>query len=139
MKRLNWSILVAVLAFAPVPGLAETTTKDVSKKTGEAWDTVKSYTADKKKDAMAYGRKLVRETDHEIASLERKASKASGEAKAQFQSDVKELKVKRAEAAKKLDEMGKATGAAWDEAKNGFADAYKDLHDSYQKAVKKLK
>jgi hypothetical protein len=52
---------------------------------------------------------------------------------------VKELKAKRAQASKKLDEMGKASEAAWDEAKNGFADAYKDLQDSYDKAVKKLK
>ena len=35
--------------------------------------------------------------------------------------------------------MGKATSAAWDEAKKGFADAYQDLQESYDKAVKKLK
>jgi hypothetical protein len=103
------------------------------------WEKVKSYTVEKKNEAMAYGRKLVRETDREIGSLEKKAAKSSGEAKAQFQSDIRELKAKRAAASKKLDEMGKASGAAWDEAKNGFADAYKDLHDSYNKAVKKLK
>jgi hypothetical protein len=39
---------------------------------------------------------------------------------------------------KKLDEMGKATAAAWDGAKNGFADAYKDLHDAFAKAKAKL-
>lgn len=128
MKRLNWSILAAALAFVPALALA-----------ADAWDTVKTYTVEKKDDAVAYGKKLVRQTDREIKALDRKAAKASGEVKAQFQSDVKELKVKRAEAAKKLDEMGKASGAAWDEARNGFADAYQDLQDSYHKAVKKLK
>ena len=102
-------------------------------------DNIKSYTVEKKDEAVAYGRKLVRETDREIDALERKASKASGEAKAQFRSDIKELKAKRNEASKKLDQMGKATAGAWDEAKNGFADAYKDLQDGYDKAVKKLK
>ena len=131
--------LTAVLIVAPAFALAQTTTKDVSKKAGEAWDTVKSYTVEKKNEAVTYSKKLVRDTDREIKELDRKASKASGEAKAQLQEDMKELKVKRAHAAKKLDEMGKASGAAWDEAKNGFADAYKDLHDSYNKAVKKLK
>jgi hypothetical protein len=119
--------------------MAETTTKDISKKSGEAWDTVKSYTVEKKDEAVTYGKKLVRQSDREIKELDRKASKASDEAKAQFQSDVKELKAKRKHASQKLDEMGKATAGAWDEAKNGFADAYKDLHDSYEKAVKKLK
>jgi Skp family chaperone for outer membrane proteins len=103
------------------------------------WDKIKSYSVEKKDEALAYGRKLVRQTDREIKDLNRKAAKASDEAKTQFQSDAKELKAKRRQASKKLDEMGKATSAAWDEAKNGFADAYKDLQDSYEKAVKKLK
>jgi cell envelope opacity-associated protein A len=105
----------------------------------DSWDNVKSYTVEKKDEAMAYGKKLVRQTDREIKDLERKAAKTSDEVKANVQSDVKELKVKRKEAAQKLDAMGKATGAAWDDAKDGFADAYKDLQDSYHKAVKKLK
>jgi len=103
------------------------------------WDKVKSYSVEKKNEAVAYGKKLVREADRGIKNLERDAGKQSDEAKANFQKDVKELKVKRAEASKKLDEMGKASSAAWDEAKSGFADAYKDLHDSYDRAVKKLK
>ena len=105
----------------------------------DTWEDVKSYTVEKKDDAVAYGKKLVRQTDREIKDLDRKASKASDEAKAQFQSDMKELKAKRKQAAKKLDEMSKASSGAWDDAKNGFADAYKDLHDSYDKALKKLK
>jgi hypothetical protein len=127
MMRLSSAVAV-LLALACGPAAA-----------ADAWDNVKSYTVEKKDEAVAYGRKLVRQTDREIKDLDRKASKASDEAKAQFQSDVKDLKVKRREASKKLDAMGKATASAWDEAKNGFADAYKDLQDSYEKAVKKLK
>ena len=101
-------------------------------------DDIKSYSVEKKNEAVAYGRKLVRETDRELKELDRKASRSSDEAKAQFKSDMKELRAKRAQASKKLDEMGKASGDAWDQAKNGFAEAYKDLQDSYHKAVKKL-
>jgi len=128
MKRLKLSILAVTLALVPALALA-----------ADSWDTVKGYTVEKKNEALAYGKKLVRQTDREIKELDRKAAKASGEAKAQFQSDMRELKVKRKQASQKLDEMGKATGAAWDEAKNGFADAYKDLRDSTDRAVKKLK
>jgi hypothetical protein len=103
------------------------------------WDDIKSYSVEKKNEAVAYGKKLVRETDRGIRDLEREAGKQSEEAKANVRRDVKELKAKRAQAAKKLDEMGKASSAAWVEAKNGFADAYKDLQDAYQKAVRKLK
>ena len=124
---LRIAMLIALLG--AVPAMAAT----------DDWEKIKSYTVEKKDEAVAYGRKLVRQTDREIKELDRKASKASDEAKAQFQSDAKELRAKRREASKKLDEMGKASSAAWDEAKNGFADAWKDLHDSYEKAVKKLK
>ena len=103
------------------------------------WDKIRSYTVEKKNEAVAYGRKLVRQTDRELRQLERKASRASGEAKVQFQSDLQELKAKRKQASHKLDEMGKATATAWDEAKNEFADAWKDLQGSYEKAVRKLK
>jgi len=129
-------LLAALLSGA---ALAQTTTGDVSKKTAEAWATVKSYTAERKDDAMAYGRDLVRETDRQIAALEGQAAKASGEAKVQLEKELKALKAKRKLAAKKLDEMGKAGGAAWDEAKNGFADAYRDLERSTERAAKKLK
>ena len=131
-------LMLCLLALAQ-PAVAQTTASDVSKKAAEAWNTVKSYTVEKKNDAVAYGRKLVNGTDRQIKSLERRAAEASGEAKVQLDSDIQELKAKRAAASQKLDAMGKATGAAWDEAKDGFADAYKDLQDSYERARKKLK
>jgi len=129
--------LLAALLSGAAP--AQTTTGDVSKKTADAWATVKSYTAERKDDAMAYGRDLVRETDRQIAALEGQAAKASGEAKVQLEKELKALKAKRKLAAKKLDEMGKAGAAAWDETKNGFADAYRDLERSTERAAKKLK
>ncbi|MGH8724810.1 MAG: hypothetical protein ACREU1_08110 [Burkholderiales bacterium] len=141
MRLLGLNIITVVLAavLGQPPALAQTTAKDVSKKTAEAWDTLKSYTVDKKNDAVGYGRKLVRDTDRKIKELEGKAAKASGEVKAQYDREIKDLKARRAKASKKLDEMGKATGAAWDSAKDGFADAYRELHEAYDKAAAKFK
>lgn len=128
-SMLRAAILAAFLAAALIrPALA-----------ADDWDRIKSYSVEKKNEAVGFGKKLVRQTDREIKQLERKAARTSEEVKANVRSDVKELKAKRAEASRKLDEMGKATAGAWDEAKNGFADAYRDLHDSYEKAVRKLK
>jgi hypothetical protein len=141
-RALSTAVLATFLAVLAQPGApagAQTTAKDVSAKSVEAWDTLKAYTAEKKNDAVAYGKKLVRESDAEIKKLEAKSSKVSGEAKAKYEQAIKDLKAKRAEAASKLAEMGKASGSAWDSAKNGFADAYKDLHDSFEKAAAELK
>lgn len=130
MRQTCLAMAAAILVHAPA--MAETTAKDVS-------DTVQAYTVEKKDQALAYGKKVVREADRKIGELEKDAAKAKGEIKAEYQKDIKELRAKRAQAARKLDEMGKASAAAWDDAKTGFADAYKDLHQAYNRAVAKLK
>ena len=79
MRRMVLGIIatavLAVTAHQP-PVVAQTTAQDVQKKTADAWDTVKSYSIEKKKDAVAYGKKLVRESDAKIKGLENKAAKA---------------------------------------------------------------
>ena len=42
-------------------------------------------------------------------------------------------------AAAKLDKMEKDSGSAWNDAKQGFADAYRDLQNAYDKAVGQFK
>ena len=121
------AVLAAVLA---LPALADTT-KDV--------DTLKSYSVEKKNEAVAYGKKLINAADRDIKKLERSAAKASDDTKAQFAQDAKDLKATRDAAKQKLDDMGKASGEAWDGTKTAFADAYKDLRDGVANASKKLK
>lgn len=118
----------AVGLFTPKPVLA-------ASQVGEAWDQVKTFTVEKKQAAVEYGKNLVRETDEKIQELEVQAAKSSGEAKAAQERSLEELKAKRAETANKLDDMSKASGSAWDATKQGFADAYKDLSQSFNRAV----
>src|SRR5215471_21288669 len=141
MRQLGMAVIAVVLAvlFHQPTARAQTTAADVEKKTGEAWDTVKSYSVEKKNDAVAYGRKLVRESNNQIKGLEKKAAQASGDARARYNREITDLKAKSKNASKKLDEMGKATGAAWGDAKNGFADAYRDLSQSFEKAAAQFK
>ena len=121
--------LAAVLAaFLALPAFADTSV-----------DTIKSYSVDKKNEAVAYGKKMMKAADRDIKKLERAASKASDETKAQFQQDLKDIKATRAAAASELDKMGKASGEAWDGTKTAFADAYKDLRDGVTRTANKLK
>jgi len=127
--------LAAVLAaFLALPAFAET-----SKQTGETVDKIKSYSVDKKNEAVAYGKKVMKAADRDIKKLERAASKASDDTKAQFQQDLKDIKATRTAAANELDKMGKASGEAWDSTKTAFADAYKDLREGVANASNKLK
>ena len=128
----------AVAALRPGAGGAQSA-KDVKDKTAEAWEALKAYTHAKQNDAVAYGKKLMKETDDQIKQLQARASRASGDAKVEYDKQVKALKAKQAEAGKKLSAMGKATAASWDTAKQGFADAYKDLQSAYERAAAQWK
>ncbi len=121
------------------PALAQTTGKDVKQKTGEAAEAIRDYTVERKDQAVAQARKLSNDLEARIKQLERKASRASGEAKTTAQKQLDELRDKRAQTKKKLAEMKDASSASWDTAKQGFVDAYRDLRQAYDRAAGELK
>jgi len=118
---------------------AAQTATDVEKKAGESRDSLDAYGHAKKNDAVASGKKLLSDMDSKIKQLEEKASKTSGDTKAAYEKEIKTLKAKRNETAKKLAEMEKSSASSWDSTKQGFSNSYKDLHQSYNKAVDTLK
>ena len=137
-RHTSFWMLAAALALLPCDAaLAQsgktTEKKDAEKKTADAWESVKNYTHAKKNEAVAYGNKLLKQTDAQIKQLQVKASKASGDTKAEYNRQIAALKDKQFDAGKKLREMRDATAASWDAAKGGFADAYKDLRDTYRR------
>lgn len=133
------AIALGIILSQPLAAVAQTSTKDVTQKTGEAVDAIKAYSVDKKNDAVAYAKKLVRDFDAKIKELEAQASRVTGDAKTKLQRELKELKVMRDKAAKKVDELSKASAESWESVKGGFADAYTDLQKAYEKAAAGLR
>lgn len=123
----------------PTRVTGKTTPADISEQGKEAWQAFKSYMVQQKNEAFADGKKLLKKADAEIQELERNSAEASGGAKAEYDAAVKKLKEMRAEAAKKLDDLGNASANAWDSAKEGFAKAYRDLCDAYKEAAEKFR
>ena len=133
------SIVAMIFILAqPIAVIAQSASESVHKETTEAWDAIKAYMVDKKHEAFAHGKELLHKADARIEELEGEAAKASGDTKVQYQKEIKDLKKKRANAAKKLDELEKSSAITWDSAKHGFAEAYKDLLDAYHEAAKKF-
>jgi peptidoglycan hydrolase CwlO-like protein len=131
-------ILVIAMSLFLLPA---TTVVAQTSTTGE----VKSYTVEKKNEAVAYSKKLVNDFDVKIKDLETQISKdtsaAGADAKRQGK-DLKELadlKAARAKASKSADELSKASKDSWADAQKAFHDSYKDLQKSYDAAVAKLK
>jgi DNA repair exonuclease SbcCD ATPase subunit len=128
-------IALAAILTLPVPAITQTP----AQKAGDAAETIKGYTIEKKNEAVAHGKKLVSDLDVKIKDLESRISRDTSSAKADLQRQLSELKAKRAQAGKKLDELGKATAESWDSVKHGFADAYKDLQTAFDKAAANLR
>lgn len=138
MIRREWIKILGVAACviaAAGPVAAQTSTQT----SGDTTDKMKSYSVEKKNEAVAYGKKMMSDMDVKIKELEAQMSRDMSAAKADAQRGMKEMKEKRAETAKKLDELGKASAQSWDATKQGFSDAYKDLQKSYDKAVASFK
>ena len=137
-------VTIALLAASTLPVPAQTTSpqttsKDVGQKASETGEAIKDYTIEKKNEAVAQAKKLTANLDAKIKDLEAETSKQTGEAKAKAQAQLRDLKAKRAAASRKASDLGKATKASWERAKEGFADAYRDLATAYEKAAAEFK
>lgn len=99
-----------------------------------AWDKFKSFAHDKKNDAVAEGKKLIAATDKNIDQLKQEMAKSSGEARKAHEQNMKELQAKRKAAQAELARLEKSAASTWDATKEGFAKAYQDLQQSYEKA-----
>ena len=128
-------VTIGLLAAPVSSALAQTTSKDVSQKASETGQAIKDYTVEKKDEAVAHARKATAELEAKIKELEAQASRQTGEIKARSQAQLKDLKAKRDKASQKAGELGRATKASWERAKEGFADAYRDLASAYDKAA----
>lgn len=101
---------------------------------GSTWEDIKTWSHEKKTDAVAAGKKMLAATDEKIKALEAEAKKSGHETQAAHKQNMKELKAQREAAAKKLAQMEKASATAWNGTRDAFAAAYKDLTDSHTKA-----
>lgn len=125
MNRLIKSLSIAVLALGSALALAAEPTE---------WEKIKTYAHAKQKEAVAEGKKLIAATDKKIDALKKDVSTASADAKKAHEANMKELQEKRKQAGQHLEKMEKSAANTWDATKEGFSNAYKDLHASYEKA-----
>ena len=132
-------VVIGLLVTAASHAPAQTTSKDVGQKASETGQAIRDYSVEKKDEAVAHAKKITADLEAKIKDLEAQAAKQTGEVKAKSQAQLKELKAKRAKASRKAGELGRATKASWEKAKEGFADAYRDLASAYDRAAAEWK
>jgi hypothetical protein len=101
------------------------------------WEDVKTWTVEKKNDAISTGKKMLAATDKKLDEMQAQAKKSGTEASEAHKKNMQELQAKRAAAAAELDKLEKASATAWTGTRDAFAKAYKDLTDSHDKAAPK--
>jgi hypothetical protein len=81
----------------------------------------------------------LREWDTELQKLEAKAEVAKADVKASYNQQIKELRLKKAEAQQKLKKIQDAGEDAWEELKEGAEKSWNLFEDSVKKAWGKFK
>ncbi len=81
----------------------------------------------------------LKEWSAKIDEVESKARAAKADAKAGYESQIRQLKDKRDVAAKKLQELKSASADAWDTLKAGAETAWTDLKSAITAAKEKFK
>ena len=117
----------------------EVTSKDVKKEDKEAVETAKAYTQQQKKEYQEQIEAKIKGYDQNLDELKVKAKGVKGEAKAEFNRQMDELRKKKEEASQKLKEMQSATGKAWEDLKSGVETALEDLEKTFKQMMKRFK
>jgi hypothetical protein len=135
MTRGILAVALSAFLIQASPAAAQTAAKDVT----AASETLKKYSVEKKNEAVTYSKKLVSDFDVKIKNLEAQVAKDTSAAGADAKRQLNDLKAAQAQAAKKTEDMGKASKESWDGAKQAFTDSYKDLHKAYETASATMK
>ena len=106
--------------------------KDTKTAMSNAWDSVKSYTYDKRSDFNANAKALSSKMDSEISEL--RANYSDAKASASRKAAMAELKDAEADYKSKVDALGTATADTWDSAKQNVIASWDKLQASYYKA-----
>ncbi|WP_027361392.1 hypothetical protein [Halodesulfovibrio aestuarii] len=119
-----------------------TSLNEVKKETHELLQTIGSYSADKKDEAVQKAKVGLEKLDKRIDALETKIDKNWGkmdeEARKKVRENLRYLRKKRNYVAEWYGSMKNSSAGAWDHMKKGFSDAYKALEEAWEKSEKEF-
>lgn len=139
-------MLVGILGITPLCYAETENTKasieEVKKETQDLLQTIGSYTADKKDEAVQKAKEGMNKLDKRIDALEAKIDKnwdkMNKAARKEARENLKALRKQRNKVAEWYGSMKTSSADTWDHIKNGFSDAYKALKDAWEKSEKEF-
>lgn len=143
-------VLVFLVTFAAATAQAADATEkngktempEVKKKVDDALQAIKSYSIDKKDQAMVRAKEMLDEMDARIDELEKRSAEKwqqmNEASREKSQQTLRELRKKRNDLAEWYGGMKQSSADAWGEVKKGFVDSYHTLNEAFDKASKKF-
>lgn len=138
-------LLAALFGFAPAifSGCSKETRSDASATVkgayddtkaamANAWDSVKSFSFDKRDDFVANAKALSAKMDSQVSEV--RANYSDAKASASRKAAMAELKNSEADYKEKVAALGHATAATWDSAKQNVIASWDRLQAAYYKA-----
>jgi Skp family chaperone for outer membrane proteins len=147
MLRSSWLFSAALVASCSFSGCAQppvehtvrkVAPEDVQRDTAKAVDTVTKAATQAKEDLETRLKSSLADMDAEITKLQEKGLALKDEAKARWNEKMADLKTKQEAARKKVEELGKSTGEAWDRLEAGAQAAWDDVQKAFQEASKEF-
>lgn len=119
-----------------------TSIEDVQRETRELAETVADYGEDQRDEVAREFESAMSEVDQRLAEFENDVREnwdsLSEEARREAQQDLAMIETRRAELAEAYDELKSDSGAAWEEIKKGFTEAYADISSAIDEAEKEF-
>lgn len=152
MRARNFFAVALASAFfaavaVPRMGLAQssssdTTMGDVKKEMTDVAEVIKSYSADRKDEAIRQAGAALDQLDASIdeleSSIERRSAQMTQATRQRAQEALEDLRERRKQVAEWYGGMRHSSRDAWDHVKQGFSESYSALHTAWDKAMKEF-
>lgn len=112
--------------------------EDVQREARELADTLESYTAEQKDQAVSEAREALAELEERIARVKERLAERWSDMDESAQQNVEEkldeLEEEQAQLADRFEALRDASGTAWARVREAFVDAYADLREAWREA-----
>jgi ElaB/YqjD/DUF883 family membrane-anchored ribosome-binding protein len=139
-------MLIGILGVTPLcyaqTENANTSIEELKKETQNLLQTIGSYTADKRDEAVEKAKEGLDKLDKRIDALEARIDtswdKMNEATRKQARENLRALRKQRNQVAEWYGSMKTSSADSWDHIKKGFSDAYKALEDAWEKSEKEF-
>lgn len=117
--------------------------EDVKREARELADTLQSYTAEQKDQAVQEARKALVELNEQIDRVKARAAERWSEmdesTRRETEDNLEKLEEEQGRLAERFEALLSASGDAWARVREGFTEAYADLREAWREADEELR